>query len=194
MAPLISKLGFSGTALRLLVGPDRSKSLETVEQPGLELGFAGIAGDAHAGLTRLSDSRTLALYRRNVPIRNVRQVTLVSQEELEAVAAELGVPAIQPEWLGANILTGGIPDLSLLPPATRLQFPSGATLVVDMENRPCRLIAEEVGRRYPEAEAKLVKAAHEKRGITAWVEREGSVARGDAICLFLPPQRIYRHP
>jgi hypothetical protein len=194
MPPLLQKLGFTGCAARLFIGPDRKKGLETAEQAELALSFAGIAGDCHGGLTRLSDSRTLAVYRRNVPIRNVRQVTLVAVEELAAVAAALGVPVIEPEWLGANVLTTGIPDLSLLPPSTRLQFPSGATLVVDMENRPCRLIAETVGRRHPETEGRLVAAAHEKRGLTAWVEREGRIMAGDAITLFLPPQRIYPHP
>ncbi len=193
MAPLLMKLGFTGRALRLFVGPDRGKTLETVPVPALELSFAGIAGDSHAGLTRLSDSRTLTLYRRNVPIRNVRQVTIVSVEELAALAEALGLPAIEPEWIGANVLTQGIPDLSLLPPSTRLQFPSGATLVVDMENRPCRLIAETVGQRHPEAEPKLVAAAQQRRGITAWVEREGRIAPGDEITLFVPPQRIYAH-
>ena len=30
-----------------------------------------------------------------------------------------------------------------------------------------------------------------RRGVTAWVERPGVIAAGDAITLWLPPQRIY---
>jgi hypothetical protein len=36
--------------------------------------------------TRKSDSRTLQLYKRNTDIRNVRQVTVLSAEELEETA------------------------------------------------------------------------------------------------------------
>jgi hypothetical protein len=36
-----------------------------------------------------------------------------------------------------------------------------------------------------------VKAAKHKRGITAWVEREGDVRLGDHITIWIPPQRLY---
>jgi hypothetical protein len=44
-------------------------------------------------------------------------------------------------------------------------FSSGATLVGDMENAPCRFVAR--------------------------VERPGDIAAGDSIALDVPPQRIY---
>lgn len=193
MAPLMTKAGFLGRVERLLRSSDRSSGLEKQGVTELECRFDGIAGDCHAGLTRQSDSRTLQLYRRGTAIRNVRQVTLVSAEELAEIASLLGIPEVRPEWLGANLMATGIPELTLLPPSTRLQFPSGCTLVVDMENAPCRQVAEVIAREHPAEARQFVLAAIHKRGVTAWVEREGVIGHGDSIELWLPPQRIYVH-
>jgi len=190
---LITKAPFEGKVELLLRGADRAAGLEKSQVPAITLTFAGIAGDCHAGLTRKSDSRTLRLYRRDTDIRNVRQLSLLSTEELAEVAAAMGIPEVKPEWVGANLVTSGIPDLTLLPPSTRLQFPSGATLVVDLENAPCRFVADVIAKHQPEAADRWIKAATHKRGVTAWVEREGEVRHGDAITLFLPPQRLYAH-
>jgi hypothetical protein len=193
LPPLLTKTPFTGRARKLLLSPDRSTSLEKVETSKLELMFSGIKGDFHAGLLRKSDSRTLGQYPRNTDIRNVRQVTLVAEEELADIAVAMGIPAIKAEWLGANVVTSGIPDLTLLPPSTRLQFPSGATLVVDMENAPCRQVADVISQHHPEAKSRFVSAAARKRGLTAWVEREGTIETDDAIVVWIPPQRIYAH-
>lgn len=189
----MTKAPFKGKVRQLLRGASRQAGLEKAVVDNLDLTFDGIDGDFHTGLTRPADVRTLMLYKRDTPIRNVRQLTLVSVEELQEVAMAMAIPELKAEWLGANLLVQGIPDLTLLPPSTRLQFSSGATIVVDMENRPCSQVAEVVARHYPEPRKRLVAAAMEKRGLTAWVEREGRVTTGDGIKLFLPPQRIYAH-
>jgi hypothetical protein len=193
LPPLLTKTPFTGRARKLLLSSDRSASLEKAEIRRLELLFSGIKNDFHAGLSRKSDSRTLGQYPRNTDIRNVRQVTLVAEEELADIAVAMGIPAIKAEWLGANVVTSGIPDLTLLPPSTRLQFPSGATLVVDMENAPCRQVADVISQYHPEAKSGFVSAAARKRGLTAWVEREGTIETDDAIVVWIPPQRIYAH-
>jgi len=190
---LFTKASFQGKVETLLTGADRSQGLEKSPASAIELAFSGIAGDCHGGLTRKSDTRTLKLYRRDTDIRNVRQVSVLSREELDQIAAAMGIAEVRPEWAGANMVTSGIPDLTLLPPSTRLQFPSGATLVVDLENAPCRFVADVIATHHPEAAPRWIRAATHRRGITAWVEREGKVACGDAITLFLPPQRIYAH-
>jgi MOSC domain len=190
--PLLTKLKISGCVKQIHARPDRKTGFEKPATGVLALSFEG-PDDCHSGLTRKSDSRTLALYKRGIDIRNVRQLTLVSDEELADIAMNAGIPAIQPEWFGCNIVTTGIPDLSLLPPSTRLQFPSGATIVVDMENMPCKQIADVVALHHPEVQFRLIEAARHKRGVTAWVEREGSVQAGDSIAIFIPPQRIYTH-
>jgi hypothetical protein len=191
LMPLLTKLSGFGHVEALLKSGDRASGLEKGQVDGLKLRFEGIEGDCHSGLTRQADVRTLRQYPRDTPIRNVRQLTLLSVEELADIAAIMGVPEVKPEWVGANVVTSGIPDLTLLPPSSRLQFPSGATIVVDMENEPCRYPAEIIARHNPAQKVGFVEAAKHKRGITAWVEREGDVALHDKITIWIPPQRIY---
>lgn len=189
---LFTKAEITGRVKQLLVGRDRAKGIEKEGVERLALGFDGIVGDFHSGHISKSGSDLIRLHPRGTQLRNVRHATLVSEEELAEIAARMKIPAIRAEWLGANIVTSGIPELTLVPPSTRLQFPSGATLVVDLENEPCRQVADMVAKHHPDQTVGFVKAAQHKRGLAAWVEREGAIAVGDAIALFLPPQRIYR--
>ena len=193
MPHLLSKAPFVGRTKKLLLSADRETSLEKAEVGQVELLFSGIKGDFHGGLTRKSDVRTIKQYPRDTDIRNVRQLTIVSDEELAEIASLMGIPEMKAEWLGANLVTSGIPDLTMLTPSTRMQFPSGATIVVDMENFPCRQVADVVAEHYPEPKAGFVASAINKRGLTAWVEREGVIAAGDDIILWVPQQRLYAH-
>ena len=135
---LLTSLSFKGTVELLLASPDRDTGLEKQDVPEARFLFTGMEGDCHGGITRKSDSRMLKQYKRNTEVRNSRQVSILSVEELAEVAERMGIPAVKPEWVGANMVVRGIPDLTLLPPSTRLQFPSGAMIVVDAENHPCR--------------------------------------------------------
>jgi hypothetical protein len=189
--PLLTKLAAAGRVETLLTNPDRDTGLEKSQTGVLTLRFDGIEGDCHRGLTRPADVRTIRQYPRDTPIRNVRQLTLLSVEELADIAGIMAIPEVKPEWIGANMVTSGIADLTLLPPSSRMQFPSGATIVVDMENEPCRYPAEIIANHNPDQKVGFVKAAKHKRGITAWVEREGDVRVGDAIIIWIPPQRLY---
>ena len=190
---LLTKLKFTGKVENLLLRPSRDGGFEKALAGEMMLTLDGPVGDCHTGETRKSDSRTLALYPRGQDIRNVRQLTLLCTDELRTIAEELGIPVVDPSWLGANIVFGGIPHFTFLPPSSRLQFPSGATIVIDMENYPCSQIAEVIGRHYPEVQNKVVKRAMHKRGLTAWVERAGSIYNGDEVTIFIPPQRLYSH-
>jgi MOSC domain-containing protein YiiM len=189
--PLMTKLSFTGRVEALLKNGDRATGLEKSRVDQLKLSFEGILGDCHSGLVRKADVRTIRQYPRDTPIRNVRQLTLLSVEELAQIAKIMAIPDVRPEWVGANMVTAGIPDLTLLPPSSRMQFPSGATIVVDMENEPCRYPAEIIEKHNPEQKMGFVKAAKHKRGVTAWVEREGDVGLGDEIVIWIPPQRLY---
>ena len=118
-------------------------------------------------------------------------MTIVSREEMAATAAAMGLPALRPEWVGANVVLEGLPDLTLLPPASRLRFDGGATLVVDMENAPCQFPAREIEAEHPGRGAGYRSAARHRRGVTAWVEGEGAIVVGDTARLFVPPVRVY---
>lgn len=193
MAPLLSKLSFNGRVHTLLKNPDRERGLEKHEVTELNLLFSGIEGDSHGGFIRKSDSRMLKQYKRGTEVRNSRQVSLVSIEELGAIAETMRIPSLDPSWLGANMVTEGIPDLTLLPPSSRLQFPSGATIVIDLENLPCRYPAEIIARHHPNPMRPFIAAATGKRGLVGWIESEGTVGTGDHVVVWIPPQRNYSH-
>ncbi|WP_421693037.1 MOSC domain-containing protein [Aestuariivirga sp.] len=193
MPELLTKLSFEGTVDLLLANPDRSQGLEKQRVRDARFLFTGMEGDCHGGLTRKSDSRMLKQYVRNTEVRNSRQVSILSAEELAEVAERMGIPAVRPEWVGANMIIHGVPDLTLLPPSSRMKFPSGAMLVVDAENHPCRYPADIIAEHHPEATRGFVSAAMHKRGVVAWVEAEGSIQQGDKITIWIPPQRIYAH-
>jgi MOSC domain-containing protein YiiM len=178
----------------LLASPSRDTGLEKGQVAGIFALFSGIDSDCHGGLTRQSDSRMTKQYERGTEVKNARQVSILSIEELRAIAEAMGIPEVRPQWVGANLVTSGIPDLTLLPPSTRLQFPSGAMIAVDLENLPCRFPAAIIEGHHPEARLGFVAAARHKRGVVGWIEAEGLITTGDAITVWLPPQRIYAHP
>jgi len=184
----------TGRVEALLLNPSREDQLESFDRRELVATYAGLDGETHAGLTRPSCSRVLKQYpKRGTEIRNTRQVTIVSVEDLAAIASALDIPQLRPEWIGANILISGIPDFTLIPPSSRLLFSGGVTLTVDMENAPCRFPGEVIDRHYAGHGAAFPKVAAKRRGVTAWVEREGTIALGETCQLHCPPQRIYAH-
>jgi MOSC domain-containing protein YiiM len=168
--------------------------LGVADQPGsfltrkvevLALSYAGIEGDRHAGLTARAGVRQDHLDP-DVVVRNSRQLSLVSAEELAAAAGALGVPRLDPSWLGANVSLEGAPGLTATGPSTRLVFRSGAVLVVDGDNAPCTsaggAVAAALGD--PSLRSRFVKAATARRGLVAWVERVGTIRVGDAVEVF----------
>ena len=157
----------------------------------LDLTYAGPQGDTHSGLTRPSCSRVLSQYPRGTDIRNTRQISIVCADELAQIAASIGLEKIDPSCLGATIVVRGIPDFSHVPPSARLQSPSGTTVVVDMQNRPCHLPARVIGAIDPQAGQRFKSAAAGLRGVTAWVERAGRLALGDRLRLHVPDQRSW---
>lgn len=158
-------------------------AVESTPRDALILSYSGIAGDRHEGLVRPSGPRE-PWYPRGTPMRNERQVSILGLEELAEIAAALGIDRLDPTWIGANLVLSGIPNLTQLPPRTILMFPSGATLRIDGDIDPCRksgaAIAAHVDNR-PDLQFAFVKAAKDKRGLVAWVEREGVIRAGDEV-------------
>lgn len=167
----------------------------TTQVPALDLGFDGIAGDFHRGATRRSGGRE-PWYERGTEIRNERQVSIVAADELAAIASAMGIDAVRPEWVGANMLVDGVRQLSMLPPGTMMFFASGVTLKVDGQNSPCRLagraVAIHAGMDDIEAGAlAFPKVGRRLRGLVAWVEKPGRIEAGEAISVRIPEQWIY---
>ncbi|QDC08891.1 MOSC domain-containing protein [Oceanicola sp. D3] len=149
----------------------------------------GFPGEDHGGVTRPSCSRVLALYpERGTTIRNTRQLSIVSEEELAEIAETLELEHLSPDLIGASLVVSGLPNFSHIPPGTRLQAPSGATITVDVENGPCNFPAKEIEDTHPGHGKGFKAAAMGKRGVTAWIEREGRIALGDPLSVFIPDQ------
>lgn len=169
---------------------------ETRPTEALDLGFEGIAGDFHAGTTRRSGGRE-PWYGRGTEMRNERQVSIVASDELRLIAAGMKLAEVKPDWIGANLVIDGVPRLSMLPSGTLMFFAGGVTLKVDGQNHPCRLagraVAENARMADHEAGALMFpKAAKRLRGLVAWVEKPGRIARGEAVSVRIPEQWIYR--
>lgn len=189
--PALKPTAHAGTLRWIGIVPDREAGLLARPLDRAALTFAGIPGEAHGGLTRLSCSRVTAQHPRGTPIRNTRQLSIVGAEDLALIAAAMGLPVLDPGLVGASLVLEGLPDLTHLPPSSRLQAPSGATLVVDMENRACTLPAAPIEAAHPGRGAAFRKAAAGRRGVTAWVEREGEIRLGDRLVLHIPDQPVW---
>jgi MOSC domain len=185
----------SGRTVRVLVCTEK-KTFVTHELAETKVTFEGIEGDRHAGLTRPADVRT-PWFPKGTLIRNTRQLSLVSTEELAQVAETLGIPKVLASWLGANLEVAGIPTLTHLPPGTLLFFPEDAVLAVEGENEPCTGPGRVIEAHYPDKEklaSRFVKAAWQRRGLVAWVERPGVIRAGDEVKVMLPKPVTYGVP
>lgn len=172
----------TGKVLEVLICNDqdsiRSQSLDSVE-----VYFEGFAGDKHSGITKLSDGRT-KFYQRGTQIRNSRQVSLVSKEELDIIKERLGIDRLQPEWMGANLMIEGIPSFTEIEPNTRFFFKSGAVLLITGDNLPCATMTEEICKYFPEKlelSGKVINASMNLRGLVAVVELPGKITKGEEV-------------
>ena len=165
----------------------RSQAVKTTETT-----FDGILGEAHSGATRSSCVRVTMLYPKDTEIRNTRQLSILSAEENAEIAGRIRLKELDPSWLGASIVIAGIPDLTHIPPGSRLQTTAGTTLTADLKNAPCNWPAKEIETDHPGHGQAFKSAAKGRRGITAWVERPGPLSLGDAVHLFIPTQRNWQ--
>jgi hypothetical protein len=153
------------------------------------LDMAGIPGDYHYGLTRLSGARE-PMYPRGTKIRNRRQISVVSTEECDQIAQRMGLDVVLPEWLGANLLVRGFPNLTQLPTGSRLLLPSGGGLVCEGENAPCRhpgKIIQALHPTHPDLIKRFVSIAQKRRGIVCSIECPGTIVQGDHLRILLEP-------
>lgn len=191
--PALKPTNFTATITYLGHVADRDAMLDSAPQTRMVCSFAGPEGEAHGGVTRPSCSRVLSQHPRDTEIRNVRQFSILSQEELSEIAADMGIDQLKPEWLGATLVVNGLANFTHLPPSSRLQSENGTTLVVDMENRPCHLPAKVIDEHLPGKGKAFKTAAKHRRGVTAWVEREGVLSLGDVLRLHIPDQPVWAH-
>ncbi len=175
-----------GSVVSLLTNQDPT-DLSSTSQPSVAVDYTGFVGDVHSGLTRMSCVRVRQQYAKGTEIRNTRQISALSLEELQLIASAMGIARLDPGWLGANLIVEGIVGFSQLPPSSRLIFDHGVALVVDMENSPCRFPGDIIEKHCPGKGRLFAKAALHLRGVTLWVERGGSIKCGEGVNLHVPP-------
>jgi MOSC domain-containing protein YiiM len=170
----------------------RSVELQTEARSFIKIDWNGVLGSAHSGRTRFSDVRVSQQHDKGTEISNVRQLSIVSQEDIEQISAGMCMGQFDPSWLGANLVVSGLPDFSHLPPSSRLQSANGTTLIVDMQNHPCHQIGKTIDLDFPGKGRDFTHHAKGRRGITAWVERPGQLNLGDTLKLHCPEQRNWQ--
>ena len=94
--PALKPTDYFGEIIWLGQVGNRDAGLRSTSAQSLSLGFSGPAGETHGGLTRPSCSRVLLQYERGTEIRNVRQLSIVSEEDLSAIADEMGIAHLDP--------------------------------------------------------------------------------------------------
>ncbi len=192
--PALIPTDFTARVTWLGVNRDRDVALETEPLDEMHLTFAGLRTESHSGLTRPSCSRVRSQYPIGTEIRNTRQLSVMSAEDMAAIADAMGLDRLDPALVGASLVVDGIPDFSHVPPSSRLlDEASGACLVVDMENRPCMLPAKPIEAVHPGKGRGFKAAAKTRRGVTAWVEREGVIRVGATLRLHIPDQPVWPH-
>ncbi|MCV6584629.1 MAG: MOSC domain-containing protein [Marinibacterium sp.] len=179
------------TWLGIVTSPDRT-ALWAEPQDHLDLTFEGLAGSVHGGRVRASCARVKSQHPVGTEIINERQLSILCAQELAAIAAQMGLDTVDPARLGASMVIDGIPDFTHVPPSSRLQAASGATLVIDMENQPCQFPAKSIDIVAPGKGKGFKSAAQGRRGVTAWVQRPGRIRLGDSLRLHIPGQRPWQ--
>lgn len=168
----------------------------TTPTDSLKLTFDGIVGDFHAGQTRRSGGRE-PWYPRGTEMRNERHLSILSADELDEIAAGMGLPQLKAEWIGGNMVISGIPSLSMLPPRSLMFFEGGVTLKVDGQNAPCKIAGRSIALHAGTADETttaldFVRVSKRSRGVVAWVEKPGIIHAGEKVDIRIPEQWIYR--
>ena len=157
----------------------------------VEIDFEGFPGDGHRGFTRVAwkgDKDPEGTVR-----RNDRQWSGVSIEELTIITGRMDLARpLEASTLGANLCVEGIPDFSEVPRGTRLILPSGAVLLVEETNPPCKDMGMQIAAAYKTtsgepADYKLFpKHSIGLRGVVGVVDVPGLIRAGDRVVVEIP--------
>ncbi len=157
----------------------------------VEVDFEGFPGDRHRGFTRVAwqgDKDPEGTIR-----RNERQWSGVSTEELTIITERMDLARpLEASTLGANLCVSGIPDFSRLPRGTRLLFLSGAALVIEESNPPCKDMGMQIAAAYetnagePADYRLFPKHSIGLRGVVGVVDVPGLIRAGDRVVVEIP--------
>jgi len=163
------------------------ENIPSVPLDEVEVTWEGLVGDKHFGLT-MKANRFQGPYPKGTQVRNVRQISILSAEELAEIAQAMNVERVDPAWLGGNLMLSGIPNLTKLPAGSRMYFEGGVGIVIEGENMPCVTAGGCLADQYPEKpelKTAFPKKAIGKRGLVAWVEKPGVIRKGEKVTVRL---------
>src|SRR5579885_479226 len=149
----------------------------------IDCALEGLTGDMRhpPGFIKPADGRDKDIAR-GTPVRNWRQWSAVSVEELQQIAHAMGIEHLDGSYLGTNITFAGCPNLTQIPRGATIWFPSGAVLTVEAENAPCIGPGKAIMEAYPHIDARqFPKAAHHRRGLVGVVYVAGRINVGDSV-------------
>ncbi len=193
----------TGVVVKTLIGQTPGSHITTPQEKVFFIEGHGIKGDNHAGQGFLTVRDSAALHfghAKGTPVRNTREWSAVSEEEMRIIADEMSLLGISPGCLGENLVIAGILDFTKLPPGTKLFFksPRGelrtTILFVCGENIPCHIPAEAIQAENPDKPGLLKKflvAAKHRRGLVGIVIGGGFVKEGDMVVAEVPEQTPY---
>jgi MOSC domain-containing protein YiiM len=177
----------SATVVSVHTGSD--DELDSKGHASVQVELDGVVGDHHRSYTRKTwaggDKQPEGTTR-----RNERQWSAVSVEELRDIQNAMDViEPLSAASLGVNLCIEGVPELSRLPKGTLFKFPSGAELIVEDYNPPCRYMGEKLAGLHKTHSGKPVsttafsKASKLSRGIVGSVEVAGVITAGDEVVI-----------
>lgn len=183
----MKKFSLTGKVLSVYIGI--SDKTISKEQDKLLLDWDGIREDRHYGRIKFAGVREEYMHK-GEEMLNLRQISIVSKEELNVIAENLKIDHIEAEDLGANILIEGIKNFTEIPFGSVMKFKYGTVLLLTGDNFPCILPGKELSKREENhlIASQFAKKAMHLRGQTALILKSGIIKRNDNIEIVIPKE------
>lgn len=181
----LQQLTFTGKVEQLFIGEQREAGIAKKPTNKVKCMAGGIEGDCHARLTYASGGREKSITPKGTEIRNLREVSIASTEEVKSTFEDMDITGFHAGDLGVNILLSGIPNFTQLVAGTVLKFSNGVQLYITMQNTPCAIPAKALRDNLPEQQKDnangFVAAARGRRGQLAFILREGIIQENETV-------------
>jgi hypothetical protein len=149
---------YTGKATYLGIQRFDSNGISIAQEKLILIAGYGIKHDSHAGATHIVDEREKLLIKYGIPkevaMANLRQITIVTKQELETIAARMDLPVSMIPYglLGENIVLDIDEHHNLTTEAKAgsiITFKNGntsrlASIYITGENHPCHIPAQNI--------------------------------------------------
>ncbi len=182
--------GFIEGKIEMVLTTEVNSSMITHEVEDLIVDFDGWPNDRHSGHEKKAGGREKH-YKTGTTIRNNRQWSAISLEELELIAQRMKIDVVKPEWIGANLVISGIPNFSSIRSLSHIfvnpESEDAPVLTVFEQNKPCHIAHKAILDSHDkEPQLNFAKAAENIRGLVGWVDKPGIIRKGDRIKIRFP--------